>query len=152
LLTLLYALPSSTCVNRGFSNIGNNKGNNYGNGNANPRYLVEPKVYPQQWTQLAYLSLLMLLLDWMCFSIAASPDSFEAAYSRVLAAHLIDIFHFTNVASCFHIGHCGTVWDGSQHQRCCGNRDAGVLPVQLHAGPGVTIMAAGDQQSGQSRK
>ena len=62
---------------------------------------LEPKVYPQRWTQLAYLSLLALLSDWICFSVAASPDSFEHAYPGASAANLIDIFLFTNVASCF---------------------------------------------------
>ena len=62
---------------------------------------MEPQVYPQRWTQLVYLSLLALLSDWICFSVAASPDSFEAAYPGSSAANLIDIFLFTNVASCF---------------------------------------------------
>lgn len=62
---------------------------------------MEPKVYPQRWTQLAYLSLLALLSDWICFSVAASPDGFEHAYPGASAANLIDIFLFTNVASCF---------------------------------------------------
>lgn len=61
----------------------------------------EPRVYPQRYTQLAYLSLLALLSDWICFSLAASPSSFEAAYPDSNAAHIIDIFLFTNVASCF---------------------------------------------------
>ena len=39
--------------------------------------------------------------DWICFSIAASPSTFEAAYPGHSAASLIDIFLFTNVASCF---------------------------------------------------
>ncbi len=64
-------------------------------------YPLEPKTYPQRWVQLAYLSLLALLSDWICFSVAASPDSFEHAYPGASAANLIDIFLFTNVASCF---------------------------------------------------
>jgi predicted MFS family arabinose efflux permease len=95
------APAQSTRVNGGFSNVGDDEGDNYGDGDANPRYPVEPKVYPQRWTQLAYLSLLALLSDWICFSIAASPDGFEAAYPGASAANLIDIFLFTNVASCF---------------------------------------------------
>ncbi|KAL7506981.1 hypothetical protein ACHAXN_008004 [Cyclotella atomus] len=67
----------------------------------NPKYPIEPRVYPQRYTQLAYLSLLALLSDWICFSLAASPSSFEAAYPTASAANLIDIFLFTNVASCF---------------------------------------------------
>jgi MFS family permease len=65
------------------------------------KYPIEPRVYPQRYTQLAYLSLLALLSDWICFSLAASPSSFEAAYPTASAANLIDIFLFTNVASCF---------------------------------------------------
>lgn len=65
------------------------------------KYPIEPQVYPQRWTQLAYLSILALLSDWICFSVAASPDHFEHAYPGASAANLIDIFLFTNVASCF---------------------------------------------------
>eukprot|EP00565_Helicotheca_tamesis_P002599 CAMPEP_0185726186 /NCGR_PEP_ID=MMETSP1171-20130828/2240_1 /TAXON_ID=374046 /ORGANISM="Helicotheca tamensis, Strain CCMP826" /LENGTH=598 /DNA_ID=CAMNT_0028394489 /DNA_START=135 /DNA_END=1931 /DNA_ORIENTATION=+ len=62
---------------------------------------TQPQVYPQRWVQLLYLSLLALLSDWICFSVAASPSTFEAAYPGHSAASLIDIFLFTNVASCF---------------------------------------------------
>ncbi|KAL7551215.1 hypothetical protein ACHAWF_016255 [Thalassiosira exigua] len=62
---------------------------------------LKPRVYPQRWTQLLYLSLLALLSDWICFSVAASPEGFEHAYPGASAANLIDIFLFTNVASCF---------------------------------------------------
>eukprot|EP00559_Dactyliosolen_fragilissimus_P008450 CAMPEP_0184865682 /NCGR_PEP_ID=MMETSP0580-20130426/18793_1 /TAXON_ID=1118495 /ORGANISM="Dactyliosolen fragilissimus" /LENGTH=618 /DNA_ID=CAMNT_0027364975 /DNA_START=160 /DNA_END=2016 /DNA_ORIENTATION=+ len=62
---------------------------------------LEPKVFPKRWVQLAYLSLLALLSDWICFSVAASPSTFEAAYPGHSAAGLIDMFLFTNVASCF---------------------------------------------------
>lgn len=65
------------------------------------KYPIEPTVYPQRYIQLSYLSLLALLSDWICFSLAASPSSFEAAYPGASAANLIDIFLFTNVASCF---------------------------------------------------
>mmetsp|Transcript_942 Transcript_942/g.1354 ORF Transcript_942/g.1354 Transcript_942/m.1354 type:complete len:605 (+) Transcript_942:152-1966(+) len=64
---------------------------------------MEPQVYPQRWTQLAYLSLLALLSDWICFSVAASPSTFESAFAGHSAANLIDIFLFTNVASCFFV-------------------------------------------------
>jgi|AntRauTorckE5430_2_1112549.scaffolds.fasta_scaffold04201_3 FLVCR family feline leukemia virus subgroup C receptor-related protein len=60
-----------------------------------------PEVYDQRWTQLAYLSLLALISDWVCFSVAAAPASYETAYAGHSAASLIDIFLFTNVASCF---------------------------------------------------
>ena len=62
---------------------------------------LKPKVYKQRWTQLAYLSLLALMSDWICFSVAAAPSTFEGAYTGHSAATLIDIFLFTNVASCF---------------------------------------------------
>jgi Major Facilitator Superfamily len=61
---------------------------------------VKPRVYPQRWIQLAYLSLLALLSDWICFSVAAAPETYEEVY-RHSAASLIDLFLFTNVASCF---------------------------------------------------
>ena len=62
---------------------------------------LEPRVYGQRWVQLAYLSLLALLSDWICFSVAASPSTFEEAFPGHSAAGLIDMFLFTNVASCF---------------------------------------------------
>ena len=62
---------------------------------------IEPRVFPQRWVQLAYLSLLALLSDWICFSVAATPDVFEQAFAGHSAASLIDMFLFTNVASCF---------------------------------------------------
>jgi MFS transporter, FLVCR family, MFS-domain-containing protein 7 len=61
---------------------------------------VEPQVFPQRWVQLAYLSLLALLSDWICFSVAATPETYEAAFQHS-AASLIDMFLFCNVASCF---------------------------------------------------
>lgn len=61
---------------------------------------MEPKVYPQRWIQLGYLSVLALLSDWICFSVAAAPDTFEATWGHS-AASLIDMFLFMNVASCF---------------------------------------------------
>ena len=74
---------------------------NNGSNGSNSKYPMEPQVYPQRWTQLVYLSLLALLSDWICFSVAASPAGFENAYPGASAANLIDIFLFTNVASCF---------------------------------------------------
>lgn len=62
---------------------------------------LEPKVYPQRWIQLGYLSLLALLSDWICFSLAASPSTFEVAYPGHSASSMVDIFLFTNVVSCF---------------------------------------------------
>lgn len=62
---------------------------------------MKPQVYSQRWIQLGYLSMLALLSDWICFSVAAAPSTFESAYIGHSAASLIDIFLFTNVASCF---------------------------------------------------
>lgn len=61
---------------------------------------VKPQVYKQRWVQLAYLSLLALLSDWVCFSVAAAPETFEASFGHS-AASIIDIFLFTNVATSF---------------------------------------------------
>jgi hypothetical protein len=57
-------------------------------------------VVPQRWVQLAYLSLLALLSDWVCFSVAAAPSTFETNFDHS-AASIIDIFLFTNVATSF---------------------------------------------------
>ena len=61
---------------------------------------MKPQVFPQRWVQLAYLSLLALLSDWVCFSVAASPSTFETSFGHS-ASSIIDIFLFTNVASSF---------------------------------------------------
>ena len=61
---------------------------------------VIPQVVPQRWVQLAYLSLLALLSDWVCFSVAAAPSTFESNFGHS-AASIIDIFLFTNVATSF---------------------------------------------------
>ena len=61
---------------------------------------VKPQVVPQRWVQLAYLSLLALLSDWVCFSVAAAPATFESNFGHS-ASGIIDIFLFTNVATSF---------------------------------------------------
>jgi sugar phosphate permease len=61
---------------------------------------MEPQVFPQRWVQLAYLSALALLSDWICFATAATPGVYERAFGHS-SASLIDIFLFTNVATCF---------------------------------------------------
>lgn len=61
----------------------------------------QPRVYAQRWIQLAYLSLLALFSDWICFSVAAAPETYETVYAHHSAASIIDLFLFTNVASCF---------------------------------------------------
>ena len=58
------------------------------------------QLYPQRWVQLGYLSALALLSDWVCFSVAAAPETWEATYAHDPAT-LIDIFLFTNVLFCF---------------------------------------------------
>ena len=61
---------------------------------------TKPQLYPQRWIQLAYLSALALLSDWICFSVAAAPAVYEDAFHHS-AATIIDIFLFTNVGTCF---------------------------------------------------
>jgi len=61
---------------------------------------VKPQVVPQRWVQLAYLSLLALMSDWVCFSVAAAPSTFESNFGHS-ASSIIDIFLFTNVATSF---------------------------------------------------
>lgn len=74
--------------------------NNDGSGHVVDYSSMEPKVYPQRWVQLGYLSILALLSDWICFSVAAAPQTFEDSFGHS-AASLIDMFLFMNVASCF---------------------------------------------------
>ena len=57
------------------------------------------ELYDERWLQLGYLSLLALLSDWVCFSVAAAPETWEATYAHDPAT-LIDIFLFTNVFFC----------------------------------------------------
>lgn len=60
------------------------------------------RLYGQRWVQLLYLSVLALLSDWICFATAAVPESFErAVHGTITSPQLIDMFLFTNVASCF---------------------------------------------------
>ena len=61
---------------------------------------TKPQLYTQRWVQLAYLSALALLSDWICFSVAAAPSVYEANFHHS-AATIIDIFLFTNVGTCF---------------------------------------------------
>jgi len=71
------------------------------NGEATIDYTkMKPQVYRQRWVQLAYLSLLALLSDWVCFSVAAAPETFEQSFGHS-ASSIIDIFLFTNVATSF---------------------------------------------------
>ncbi|KAK3284806.1 hypothetical protein CYMTET_7569 [Cymbomonas tetramitiformis] len=76
--------------------IGGNDGNGSGGGGSDD----DPKLYPQRWIQLGYLSGLALISDWVCFSVAATPGTWDALYHRN-ASTLVDIFLFTNVAACF---------------------------------------------------
>ena len=50
---------------------------------------------------LALLSLLALLSDLVCFATSSTPGIFAETYPGHTSASLIDIFLFTNVASCF---------------------------------------------------
>jgi len=61
---------------------------------------VKPQVFRQRWVQLIYLSLLALLSDWVCFSVAAASETFESSFGHS-ASSIIDIFLFTNVATSF---------------------------------------------------
>jgi hypothetical protein len=93
-------LPSSTSLSFFF-----NRGNGDEDSNGEVKEVIDytnmtPQVYPQRWVQLAYLSLLALLSDWVCFSVAAAPSTFEASFGHS-AASIIDIFLFTNVATSF---------------------------------------------------
>ena len=58
-----------------------------------------PVLYKQRWVQLAYLSMFALLSDWVCFSIAAAPSTWQTYFGHDPAT-LIDVFLFTNVAGC----------------------------------------------------
>uniref|UniRef100_A0A7S1Y381 Major facilitator superfamily (MFS) profile domain-containing protein n=1 Tax=Grammatophora oceanica TaxID=210454 RepID=A0A7S1Y381_9STRA len=82
----------------------NGEPNGEANGDANGGIdwtKVQPQVSEQRWIQLGYLSVLALLSDWICFSTAATPSTFEEVFPGHSAAGLIDMFLFTNVASCF---------------------------------------------------
>ena len=57
-------------------------------------------LYGHRWVQLGYLAMLALISDWVCFSVAATPDRWDAIFHRSPEA-LIDVFLFTNVAFCF---------------------------------------------------
>jgi len=61
----------------------------------------QPQVYFQRWIQLGYLSGLAMLSDWICFSVAASAETFEELYGVDDSTELIDWFLFTNVVTCF---------------------------------------------------
>jgi len=60
------------------------------------------KLYRERWFQLGMLSFLALISDWVCFSTASSPRTFEAVYDHN-AEFLIDIFLYSNVFSCFFV-------------------------------------------------
>lgn len=59
-----------------------------------------PVLYKQRWVQLAFLALLALLSDLVCFSVAATPGTWTKVFGQDPAS-LIDIFLFTNVFACF---------------------------------------------------
>mmetsp|Transcript_14209 Transcript_14209/g.34762 ORF Transcript_14209/g.34762 Transcript_14209/m.34762 type:complete len:604 (-) Transcript_14209:155-1966(-) len=57
-------------------------------------------LYNDRWIQLLIVSLLALLSDWACFATAGGPATWVRAFHES-PAELIDLFLFTNVASCF---------------------------------------------------
>lgn len=57
-------------------------------------------LYSQRWIQLGYLACLALISDWVCFSVAATPGTWDSIFHRSPET-LIDVFLFTNVAFCF---------------------------------------------------
>ncbi|CAJ1458589.1 unnamed protein product, partial [Effrenium voratum] len=59
-----------------------------------------PVLYTQRWVQLAFLALLALVSDLVCFSVAATPATWTKVFGQDPAS-LIDIFLFTNVFACF---------------------------------------------------
>ena len=69
------------------------------NGDAVNGDAEEIQLYPQRWIQLAYLSALALMSDWVCFSVAAAPSTYQNSFGHS-AASLIDMFLFMNVATC----------------------------------------------------
>jgi FLVCR family feline leukemia virus subgroup C receptor-related protein len=91
---------SSTALSLFFDKFKGGNGPNDEQENSIDYTTVKPQVSPQRWIQLGYLSLLALLSDWVCFSVAAAPSTFESNFGHS-AASIIDIFLFTNVATSF---------------------------------------------------
>ncbi|GMH79172.1 hypothetical protein TrLO_g13590 [Triparma laevis f. longispina] len=58
---------------------------------------------PHRYINLALLSLLALLSDLVCFATSSTPSIFSETYPGHTSASLIDVFLFTNVASCFFV-------------------------------------------------
>jgi hypothetical protein len=58
-------------------------------------------LYKQRWVQLTILSLLALLSDMVCFSVAAAPETWEKVYDHG-PSDLINIFLLTNVIALFY--------------------------------------------------
>ncbi|CAE8623601.1 unnamed protein product [Polarella glacialis] len=65
-----------------------------------PEECPPPILYQQRWVQLFFLALLALLSDLVCFSVAATPTTWEKVFGQDPAL-LIDIFLITNVFACF---------------------------------------------------
>jgi MFS transporter, FLVCR family, MFS-domain-containing protein 7 len=64
------------------------------------------RVYFQRWIQLGYLSGLTMLSDWVCFSVAASRETFEEIYKLDDSTKLIDWFFLATIISCFMVTDC----------------------------------------------
>ena len=58
------------------------------------------RLYRSRWLMLAILSLLAMLSDWICFSVAPIPGLTMLAYSGVHPASLVTLFLSTNVFFC----------------------------------------------------
>jgi FLVCR family feline leukemia virus subgroup C receptor-related protein len=58
------------------------------------------RLFRSRWLMLAILSLLALLSDWICFSVAPIPGLTMQAYSGVHPASLVTLFLATNVSFC----------------------------------------------------
>ena len=58
------------------------------------------RLYRSRWLMLALLSLLAMLSDWVCFSVAPIPGLTQLAYSGVHPASLVTLFLSTNVFFC----------------------------------------------------
>ena len=60
----------------------------------------EPTLYNQRWVQLGILSMLALLSDLVCFSMAAAPSTWSNVYSGHNPTDLVDVFLCANVLAC----------------------------------------------------
>jgi len=97
-MTQLYANPTNTPQDNP-ENTNIDASTSANSSSSPPRPSIS--LSPLRWSNLLLLSLLALLSDWVCFSTASSPSSFAALWPGHTSESLIDVFLFTNVASCF---------------------------------------------------